>query len=258
LSLVAETTAMNGTTSILHVDDEPSLTDLVRTFLERQNERFDVETAHRVEDALDRLADGGLDCIVSDYEMPGRNGIDFLKAVRSTSSDLPFILYTGKGSEEVASDAISAGATDYIQKRPGTDHYTLLANRIHNAAEQYRAATTAERTEERYHNLVDTAPIPILLFDADGHSVYGNEAAVSFLDADSYADIENEPFTQFLHPEDRERATERFQTLMSEGEHAPEIEYRVRTVDGELKQATVATAYGYYRGEKVAQAMIHH
>lgn len=244
--------------SVLHVDDEPSLTDLVQAFLERQNGRFAVETTQQVDDGLDRLARNGIDCIVSDYDMPGKSGIEFLKAVRSKWEDLPFILYTGKGSEEVASDAISAGATDYIQKQSGTDHYELLANRIQNAVEQYQAKTTAQRTDERYHNLVDTAPIPILLFDADGQSVYANEAAVTFLNAESYADLENESFTQFLHPDDQGTATERFQTLMSEEDHAPEIEYRIQTVDGEFKKATVATAYGYYQGEKVAQAMIHY
>jgi PAS domain S-box-containing protein len=247
---------MDKTVSVLHVDDEPSLTDLVQTFLERQNERFSVETANEVDEGLNRLAQNKFDCIVSDYDMPDKNGLEFLKRVRSKWNGLPFILYTGKGSEEVASDAISAGATDYIQKQSGTDHYTLLANRIHNVVEQYQAKTTAQRTDKRYHNLVDTAPIPILLFDADGQSVYANEAAVAFLDAESYADIEDKPFTQFLHPDDQERATERFQTLISEGGHAPEIEYRVRTVDGTFKRATVATAYGYYRGQKIAQAMI--
>jgi len=249
---------MRETISVLHVDDEPNFTDLVKDFLESQNERFAVETCHRVDKGLERLAQNSLDCVVSDYDMPGKNGIEFLKAVRSKWADLPFILYTGKGSEEVASDAISAGSTDYIQKQSGTEHYTLLSNRIQNAVEQYQAKMTAQRTDERYHNLVDTAPIPILLFDADGKSVYANEAAVTFLNAESYADLENEPFTQFLHPDEQEMATDRFQTLMSEGEHAQEIEYRVRTVDGELKRATVATAYGYYRGEKVAQAMIHY
>lgn len=249
---------MNDQISVLHVDDEPRFTDLVQTFLERQNERFSVETSHEVNEGLDRLAKTGYDCVVSDYDMPDKNGIEFLKAVRSGWEDLPFVLYTGKGSEEVASDAISAGATDYIQKQGGTDHYTLLANRIQNAVEQYHAKTTAQRTDERYHNLVDTAPIPILLFDADGTSVYANDAAVTFLDAESFGDLENEPFTRFLHPDDQEKATERFQKLMSEGDHAQEIEYRVRTVDDEFKRATVATAYGYYRGEEVAQAMIHH
>jgi PAS domain S-box-containing protein len=248
---------MADTTSVLHVDDEPSITALVQDFLERQNERLDVETAHRAEEALERLGNDGIDCIVSDYDMPGLDGIEFLRSVRSRSGELPFILYTGKGSEQVASEAISAGATDYIQKQSGTDHYTLLSNRIQNAVGQYRARTTAQRTDERYHNLVDTAPIPILLFDGDGRSVYGNDAAVQFLNADSYADLENEPFSRFLHPDDRDQASERFQTLMSEGQHAPETEYRVRTLDGEYKTATVATAYGYYRGEQVAQAMIH-
>jgi len=249
---------MEETASVLHVDDEPSFTELVQSFLERQTERFDVETANRVNKALDRVSEDSIDCIVSDYDMPGKNGIEFLKAVRSNWTNLPFILYTGKGSEDVASDAISAGATDYIQKQSGTDHYTLLTNRIQNAVEQYRAEATARRTDERYHNLVDTAPIPILLFDTDGRSVYANDAAETFLNADSHADLENKPFTQFLHSEDQETATERFQTLMSEGEHAPEIEYRVQAIDGEIKEATVTTAYGYYKGEKVAQAMIHY
>jgi PAS domain S-box-containing protein len=249
---------MAESVSVLHVDDEPSFAGLVQTVLEREDEGFDVETAHRAEEGLNRVAEDGIDCIVSDYEMPDENGIEFLEAVRSRRPDLPFILYTGRGSEEVASEAISAGATDYIQKESGTDHYALLANRIRNAAEQYHARTTAERTDRRYHNLVDTAPIPILLFDTEGKSVYANDAAVRFLEADSHEAVEGEAFTRFLHPDDRERARERFQTLMSEGTHAPEIEYRVQTVGGEVKRATVATAYGYYRGEKVAQAMIHY
>jgi DNA-binding NtrC family response regulator len=65
---------MHENTSVLHVDDEPSFTDLVQTFLERQNERFDIETAHRVDEALDCIAENGLDCIVSDYDMPGKMG----------------------------------------------------------------------------------------------------------------------------------------------------------------------------------------
>jgi PAS domain S-box-containing protein len=249
---------MRETVSVLHVDDDPAVTDLVQTFLERQDERFAVETATEAGVGLERLSRDAIDCVVSDYDMPETNGIEFLRAVRSRWTDLPFILYTGKGSEEVASDAISAGATDYIQKGGGTEHYTLLSNRIENAVEQYRAKTTARRTDERYHNLVDTAPIPVLLFDSDGRSVYANDAAVRFLDAESRADLENESFTRFLHPDDRETASERFETLMAAGEHAPEIEYRVRTLDGDVERATVATAYGYYDGERVAQAMIHH
>ncbi|MFB6173794.1 MAG: PAS domain S-box protein [Halobacteriales archaeon] len=113
------------------------------TFLEREDDRIEVSTATSASQGLDRFANGDFDCIVSDYDMPGRTGIEFLEAVREEHSDLPFILFTGKGSEEVASDAISAGATDYLQKEPGTDQYELLANRIRNAVDQYRAQQRA-------------------------------------------------------------------------------------------------------------------
>ncbi len=88
---------------------------------------------------LDQLAADDFDCVVSDYDMPDQNGVEFLETIREESPDLPFILYTGKGSEEVASDAISAGVTDYVQKESGTSQYAVLANRVINAVEQYRA-----------------------------------------------------------------------------------------------------------------------
>ncbi|PSP89924.1 HTR-like protein, partial [Halobacteriales archaeon QS_4_66_20] len=112
---------MSNSIQILHVDDDPDFGDLVATFLERENEEFEVIQKTSAGDALDRLdRDAGVDCIISDYDMPGKNGIDFLEAVRDEFPELPFILFTGKGSEEVASDAISAGATDYLQKGGGT------------------------------------------------------------------------------------------------------------------------------------------
>ncbi|MFB6189103.1 MAG: GAF domain-containing protein [Halapricum sp.] len=134
---------MSRRVRVLHVDDDPDFVDMAATFLERADDRIDVSTAENAERGWDRLTGGTFDCIVSDYEMPGQNGIEFLQRVREDHPELPFILYTGKGSEEVASDAISAGATDYLQKKGGTDQYELLANRILNAVEQYRSARRA-------------------------------------------------------------------------------------------------------------------
>jgi CheY-like chemotaxis protein len=105
---------------VLHVDDEPGFADMAADFLARLDDRFDVETATNANDAIDQLGENEYDCIVSDFEMPGKDGIEFLRAVREDYPDLPFILYTGKGSEAVASEAISAGVTDYLQKESGT------------------------------------------------------------------------------------------------------------------------------------------
>jgi PAS domain S-box-containing protein len=248
---------MGGPIRVLHVDDEPDFAELTATFLEREDDRFEIETATRVDEALDRLATLDVDCIVSDYDMPGRNGIEFLELVWEERPKLPFLLFTGRGSEEIASRAISVGVTEYLQKEGGTDQFTVLANRIANSVRAYRAETAVSRTEERYHNLVDTAPIPIIVFDRRGEMVYSNDAAIEFFEAETWSELEGRTVTDFLHPEDRELAMARFDRLMAEDVALPETEFRLRTVDGEIKPATVATAPGYYRGKKVAQAMAY-
>ena len=130
-------TDSSDTIDVLHVDDDPDFTDLAATFLERVDSRIAVRAAGSAAEGRDVLADHDVDCIVSDYDMPGADGIELLEAVREEYPDLPFILYTGKGSEEVASDAISAGVTDYLQKGTGSEQYELLANRIVNAVDAH-------------------------------------------------------------------------------------------------------------------------
>lgn len=243
---------------ILHVDDNPNFLDVTSRYLRRQEPEFDVITETQASEGLEWLLKKDCECVVSDYDMPGQNGIEFLRAVREQYPALPFILFTGKGGEEVASEAITAGATDYLQKQSSTEQYELLSNRIQNAVQKYRKEAAVRRSEKRYHNLVDTAPIPILLFNEDGRLVYANEAAVSFLGADSYVEIDGKPFTAFLDSGNQDTAENRFEMVMTEETTVPEIEYQVETVDGKLKEATVATAYGHYQGERVAQAMIYH
>ena len=124
---------------ILHVDDDRDFAELTASFLKRDDDRFSIEIETHADTALDALTDRRFDCVISDYDMPNQNGIQFLEAVREDYPELPFILFTGKGSEAVASEAISAGVTDYLQKESGTEQYTVLANRIRNVVERARA-----------------------------------------------------------------------------------------------------------------------
>ena len=165
-------TAIAETICILHVDDEPGFADMAATFLEREDDRVDVQTATSATAGLKILADNDIDCVVSDYDMPERNGIQFLEAVREEYGSLPFILYTGKGSEEIASDAISAGVTDYLQKESGTDQYAVLANRITNAVESQRV----KRERNRQLDAIETAQEGISILDEDGEFIFVNEA----------------------------------------------------------------------------------
>ncbi|GGM37920.1 PAS domain-containing protein [Haloarcula argentinensis] len=157
---------------VLHLDDEPDFADLTAQFLEQENERFEVQTATSGTDGLAILRAEDIDCIVSDYDMPVMDGLEFLAAVREEYPDLPFILFTGKGSEEIASEAITAGVTEYIQKENGTDQYAILANRITNLIERYRAV----RTIDRSYRAMKTASEGISLIDPDGTFSYVNPA----------------------------------------------------------------------------------
>ena len=145
----------DDTIRVLHVDDEPDLVELTAAFLTREDDRFTIETALNASDGLNHLSETQFDCVISDYDMPGQTGIEFLKTVRDEYPDLPFILYTGKGSEEVAADAISAGVTDYLQKEGGTDQYTILANRVRNAVERYWIEREAEHTRTQLESSAD-------------------------------------------------------------------------------------------------------
>lgn len=141
--------AESETIRVLFVDDEERVVTFAATVLERLREEFAVHTETSVRAAIDHLETETVDCIVSDYRMPEMDGLEFLKRVRAAYSEKPFILSTGKGSEAVASEAISAGVTDYLRKSTGTDQYEVLANRISNAVAQRRAEKALKERERR-------------------------------------------------------------------------------------------------------------
>ena len=123
---------------VLYVDDDATRTGRVTAALERREGRFDVETATDARQALDRLPGSGIDCVVSEYALPGRDGVAFLEAVREQYCTLPFVLFTDMGSESTASAAISAGVTDYLRKSSETNPCGVLAARIVDHVERTR------------------------------------------------------------------------------------------------------------------------
>ncbi len=171
---------MDGAIRLLHVDDEPAFVDLAATFLEREDGAFTVETATSAEEGLERL-ESGFDGIVSDYDMPGMNGLEFLDHVRRTHPDLPFVLFTGQGSEEIASDAVSAGVTDYLQKGSGTDQYTVLANRVRNAVEQYRSKRALKASQKRLSLFIEQSPLGVIEYDENFEIVRLNDTGEEIL-----------------------------------------------------------------------------
>lgn len=176
--------ATSGEISVLHVDDSLEFADLTASFLRRSDVPIAVTTSTNPEDALERFRQGTFDCVVSDYDMHGLTGLELLEAVRAVDPDVPFILFTGKGSETIASRAISEGATDYLQKTSGTDQYTVLANRIENAVETYRSRRALAESQERLSRFVDQSPLGTIEYDETFTIVRINDAASDMLGYD--------------------------------------------------------------------------
>lgn len=219
---------------VLYVDDDPDLGAVVKAQLERIDDGLAVETAESADGGFEILANGGTDCIVSDYAMPGQTGIDFLETVREQYPNLPFILYTARGSESVASDAISAGVTDYLQKRDGQEQYAVLANRIRNAVEQVAAVRERDAMRERMELALEKTDSIVFEIDLATDRVERHGAVTQFLDVDTETIPTNAAYAeQIVHPEDRDRLRRTFESLET-GDSAV-FEYRTSPDLGQVR-----------------------
>lgn len=128
--------------SILYVDDERMLLEVGKLYLERSG-NLHVDILDSATEALEKIRTVKYDAIISDYQMPEMDGIIFLKAVRAKHPTLPFIIFTGKGREEVIIEALNNGADHYLQK--GGDPKAQFAELVHNierSVERKRAQDT--------------------------------------------------------------------------------------------------------------------
>ena len=210
-------TAVNGNDGvrILYVGTDSDDAGMLSTALERERDRFTVETVRTVAEAVARLADDAVDCLVSDYDLPEGNGIELLETVREEHPALPFIIYTSQGSEAVATEAISAGVTDYLQKEPGPEQHAVLAHRITNAVDHYRsqqALSERNRVLRSYERMVNSMQEGACIYDTEGRFETVNEALAAWYDT-TRAELEGQ--TSELVPRIRAAGeTDRYQELL--------------------------------------------
>jgi DNA-binding NtrC family response regulator len=163
------------TIRVLHVDDELGLLKVAKQCLEMQGP-FHVDTADSVEEALARLGKEKYNVIVSDYQMPGKDGLEFLKELREKGNAIPFIMFTGKGREEVAIKALNLGASQYLSKIGETE--TVYAELAHSVRELAKTTKTEEKmreSEQKFRNLFDKANDGLVFVDLSGRIVDTNQ-----------------------------------------------------------------------------------
>lgn len=167
---------------LLHVDDDADELEVAKMNLRRFAEDFEVDQAASVEEAIARIDSKEYDCVVSDYMMPRQNGLDFLNNLREQGRDLPFIIFTGRGDEEVAAQALREGADDYHIRGVGSSHYERLAlsiRRVVTARRQKKlrleAEEAARRENAKLQAMISGMEEGVLFADAENTIVEANE-----------------------------------------------------------------------------------
>ena len=223
---------MEATVRVLYVDDEPDLLEIGRLFLERAGD-FAVTTVGSAAAGLALLEEGEFDAVVSDYQMPGMDGIEFLKAVRNGHGETPFILFTGRGREEVVIEAINNGVDFYIQKGGEPEaQYVQLSHQVRCAVERRRTRKTLRESELRFRSLIQNSSDIIRIIDRDGRIAWESESARRILGyPDGYA-LGRSPF-DFMHPDDCDETRRALADVYAGTNPGLPTGFRLRRADGE-------------------------
>ncbi len=130
---------------ILYVDASKRDRDQVRRVLEGEHGGFRVTEADSREAVEARLSERSYDLVLTNFNIPGFEGFQVLEALQAHDPNLPVVIMTGTGSEEVAVEAMKRGVTDYVIKTP--QHLQRLSYTLRAAIEQkqlHRARMQAE------------------------------------------------------------------------------------------------------------------
>ncbi|MEI7434666.1 MAG: PAS domain S-box protein [Methanomicrobiales archaeon] len=229
---------MAGTLRVLYVDDEPGLLEIGKMFLEMSG-NFSVVTIDSAATALDLLKSEQFDAIISDYQMPGMDGIAFLKVVRSSGNTIPFVLFTGKGREEVVIQALNEGADFYLQKGGDpTSQFAELTHKVRIAVSNKKSGEALKKSEEKYRHLIEHANETIVVAQ-DGMLKLVNHQTTE-MTGYSVQELLSMPFTEVIHPDDQAMVMERFQVRMKGGELPTRYAFRVTPKNGDIRWVEIS------------------
>jgi PAS domain S-box-containing protein len=218
---------------ILVVDDEPDLCALSKDFLE-QSKAMEVDTVCSVREAMAELTKKRYDAIVSDYQMPGEDGIQFLKSLRAAGDRTPFIQFTGKGREEVVIEALNSGADSYMQKGGrAVPQYAELEHRIRVLVQRHRAEEALRGSEEKYRLLFDAVPVGIALSDLEGTTQAANRS-MQEITGYTLEDLKTITLTDtYVDPDEYQQMVQ----VLSESGHVRDFEAGLKRKDGTIYRA---------------------
>ncbi len=153
---------------VLYLDDDKDFIETSELMLLDFNSNLCIDSCTCVDEALRKVSANQYDVIISDYEMPNKNGLDFLKTLREEHNHTPFILFTGKGREEVAIQALNLGADGYLNKQGSPETvYGELTHRLAAIVSYHKTRMSLSQSEEKFRKVFETIPDAVYITTLD-------------------------------------------------------------------------------------------
>jgi PAS domain S-box-containing protein len=226
-----------GIICVLHVDDDPCMLEVSKEIL-MMDGNFEIDHALSVEEAFKKLETQDYDVVISDYEMPQKNGLEFLKELRQQKNEIPFILFTGKGREEVVVKALNLGADRCINKNGSPETvYSELADAISKTVERKKSKQLLVESESKYRTVVEKSLQGILItLTSPLQLVFANDNMARILgySTDELLSLSPEGITGLIFQQDRSVFFKRLQSRARGEQAKASLAFRAVRKDGSI------------------------
>ena len=191
---------------VLIVEDSPDDVTLLVRILRKGGFEPSFERVETEDSMRSALLEKPWDIILSDYRMPTFDGLRALAVLKETGLDIPLIIVSGTIGEEIAVEAMKAGACDYVMKGNLPRLIPAIQRELKEAAsreEKKKGERNLQESEEKYRSLVESISDVIFEIDKQGMLIYVSPVIQNVLGYEA-EDFIGKSFLEFVHPGDRD------------------------------------------------------
>jgi PAS domain S-box-containing protein len=238
--------------NVLLVEDNEGDAELLKRMLKKGDYVAHcrrVETQAAFTGALDEQA---WDLILCDYRLPGFSGIEALGIYKKCELDIPFIFVSGTMGEEIAVDAMTKGAHDYVMKTNLMRLLPAIDRELKDAkvrVERWQAIEALRKSEAYYRSLTEASPDALVIIEMNGAIEFASPRALDMFKVPPEQMIIGTSILTWISPEDHGIIKARLQSLVSDGSAPIQRELRLLKHDrtpfwGEINSSVIADEMG--------------
>jgi len=236
---------------ILLIDDNPHDRLLAIHALEREFANLQIQQIARPHELEQALSAGEFDLVITDYELRWSDGLTVLRQMKSRYPEIPVVMFTNSGSQEIAVEAMKSGLDDYVIKSPS--NYMRLPVAVRLALKQAQTHRQITGLETRFQTLLNQLKVGVYRITADGVVLETNAAFLQLLGLDSLAEIPvNQTLEPYFNPEDYAQLLEELRTTSD----VREREAPLHRTDGSRIWVRISQTFTIENGKTIINGII--